>query len=176
MSDLSTNRYFILFEGIILIFLGILAVFLPVASTLTAELFIGWLLFIAGLIQGYRAFQVRHHAGFYPSLFNAILNIAVGLLLVIYPVAGMLSLTILLSFFFILDGISKIFFGFRLKNYTNWMWLVISGILSLAMAAIIYAGWPESAFWVIGLLIGINLIFFGCSLIALSLGFQKLIK
>ena len=164
----KNNKGLLIFEGILCTLLGMLAVALPGVSTLSTELFLGWLIFFSGIIQGYRAFQGRASPGFLGSLLTSVLYIIFGILLVINPVAGAVSLTILLAVFFLLEGLSKIYFGFQLRPLQQWGWFVVNGILAIIMSYLFYAGWPSSAFWVIGLLVGINLIFFGIALLALA--------
>ncbi len=165
---LQNHRGLVIFEGILFTLLGMLAVALPGISTLSTELFLGWLIFFSGVIQAYRTFKTRSSQGFYGSLITSILYIIFGVLLVLNPIAGVISITILLALFFILEGISKIYFAFELRHFHQWGWFIVSGLLSIAMAVIIWAGWPSSAFWVLGLLVGINLIFFGLSLLSLG--------
>jgi uncharacterized membrane protein HdeD (DUF308 family) len=168
---LQNNRNLMLFEGIIFALLGFLAVALPGISTLSAELFIGWLLFFGGIVQLYRAFKGSHEGpGFAGSLLTGFLYLIFGILLVLFPIAGIFSLTILLTLFFIAEGIAKIILGVQLRPDRTWGWFILNGILALIMAFIIWAGWPGTAFWVLGLLVGINMIFFGISLIFLSFG------
>lgn len=162
------NRRILIFEGIIFLILGILALILPGLFTLGIELMIGWLLIIGGFVQGYRSLKSRHAPGFWPSILSAILYILVGGLLVLYPLSGMITLTILLAAFFVIEGIAKIFLGFQLRNFPSWGWIVFSGFASLAMAVIIWAGWPLTAIWVIGLLVGINLLFAGLAQLFLA--------
>ena len=172
MTAQSTRGMFI-FEGIVFTLLGLLAIALPVASTIAMELLVGWLLIIGGVFQVYRAFKYMHKGEFYMTLLSAVLNIALGVLFIVYPGAGLLSLTFLLIFFFLLQGISKIILGIQLRHLPNWFWLIFSGIISILMAAIIWSGWPATAFWVIGLLVGINMLFFGISLLVLASTFPK---
>lgn len=166
METLRPYRSVLIIEGIIFAILGCLAIALPQLFTVAIELIVGWLFIIAGVILFFRAFQWREEGVFWPTLISAILNLVIGILLVIYPVAGVLSLTMLLIAFFILDGISKLFLSFQLKPIKNWGWLLISGLLSLALAVLLIAGWPGTAAWAIGLLVGINMLFSGISLIA----------
>lgn len=171
--EIQNTRGFFIFEGILFALLGLLAIALPVASTMATELFIGWLLIIGGAIQGYRAFKAIHHTGSYVSILSALLNIILGVLFIAFPGLGMTTLTLLLIFFFLLQGITKIVLGLQLRKLPNWFWLVLSGILSLAMALIIWSGWPGSAFWVVGLLVGINMLFFGIALLSLGITMPK---
>ena len=171
---IQKHRGLLIFEGILFILLGILAVSLPVVSTLGTTIFIGWLFIIGGVVQIYRAFNTHKTRDFIWALLSAILNLVAGIILILYPMTGAISLTIVLLAFFILEGIAKIIWGFKLRPLNTWGWLVLSGLIALAMAGVILAGWPESAFWVIGLLVGINMIFYGVSLLFLVFGSPKL--
>lgn len=173
MDILRSNRNLLLIEGIVFIAFGLLAIAAPMISTLATELFIGWLLLIGGLFQGYRTLKAWAAHGFWTSLLSSILNIVLGILLVAFPIAGMISLTLLLTFFFILQGITQIAFAFQLKAVSGWVWLLLNGIIALILAFIIYAGWPQTAFWVIGTLLGINMLFFGIALFFLYFGLSK---
>ena len=108
MDWIQNHRGILIFEGIVFTLMGILAVALPGISTLSAELFIGWMLIFGGAIQLYRTFKTKETPGFWGSLLIATLYIIFGLLLVIFPLAGVFSLTALLIVFFIAEGIAKI--------------------------------------------------------------------
>lgn len=173
MEVLSKNRGLLIFEGIIFILLGCLAVALPGISTLSTELFIGWLMLFGGAVQAYRSIKARHADGFLGSLLVSLMYIIFGILLLVYPLAGVVSLTLLLTFFFIVEGLSKIILGYQTRANNRWGWFVFSGLISLAMAYIIFAGWPGTAFWVLGLLVGINMIFFGLSVLFFAYNIPK---
>lgn len=173
MAQLQNHRFLMIFEGILFVILGFFAVVLPGISTLSTELFIGWLLVFGGSFQLYRTFKARHAPGFVGSLLSSTLYILFGLLLLLFPVAGILSLTAVLTIFFMAEGVAKIILSFQLRPFKKWGWLLLNGILALILAYIIWSGWPGTAYWVLGLLVGINMIFFGTSLIVLSLSLPK---
>lgn len=174
MEWIQKNRALLIFEGVIFSILGVLAAALPGLSTLSVELFIGWLLIFGGVFQIYRTFKAGSHSrGFVGSLLTGLLYVVFGVLLILFPVAGMYSLTVLLTLFFLAEGVAKMILGFQLRPSPRWWWFVLNGILALIMAFIIWAGWPGTAFWVLGLLVGINMLFFGISLILLALGTPK---
>lgn len=175
MDSIHQTRTFFLIEGMLFLILGFLAVVFPQISTLSVELFLGWLFLLSGIIQSYRAFQLRHHGSSVAgAILNALLSFAVGLLLLIYPVTGIISLTILLILFFMLEGIFKIVWAIQYReSIHSWGWLVFSGLTSLALAIIIWSGWPSTAMWAIGLLVGINMIFFGTSLLGMAFSLPK---
>ena len=168
MGELPKYRTFFFVEGIVFIILGILAMALPQVTTLAVELFIGWILLIGGLVQLVRSFTSKEIPGFWPSFIAACLSIVVGLLLIAYPIQGIISLTLLLTLFFLADGLSKLVLGFQYRSFGRAGWIIFSGIISLALAFIIWSGWPGTAVWVIGLMVGINMLFFGTSLFFLG--------
>ncbi|KAF3363338.1 hypothetical protein PHSC3_000092 [Chlamydiales bacterium STE3] len=173
MEILSRHRGILIFEGIVFALLGCLAIALPQFFTFAIEIFIGWLFIAAGLALFFRLFQARG-TGFWPTLVSAILNIVIGVLLLAYPLAGILSLTILMIAYFVIDGISKTVLSFHLKPLKNWGWMLISGILSILLAGLLIGGWPGTAAWTIGLLVGINMLFTGFSLIAFASSLEKI--
>lgn len=174
MESLSPYRRTFLIEGILFFILGLLAVALPTLSTFSFELLIGCLLLIGGAIQLYRAFRhKREGADFFSSLLVGGLYVLFGGLLLAFPLLGVLSLTILLTAFFITEGIAKLFLGIQLKPMRHWGWLLVNGFLSLLLAAVILSGWPETALWVLGLLVGINLMCFGIALLFLYWGSRE---
>lgn len=173
MEYIRQHRTLFIVEGVIFILLGLLAMAIPGFFTLATELFIGWLFIFAGAFQTYRAVTARG-PGFWPTLLMALVYILIGALLLAYPLTGILSLTMLLSALFVFDGVSKILMGFQLRPLNRWGYMVFSGVLSLFMAMIIWSGWPGTAGWVIGLLVGINMFFFGISLIMLATGSANL--
>lgn len=168
MEVFRQHRHLILVEGTVFIVLGILAIILPGPFTFGVELVLGWLLVVSGVFQGYRTIKMEGTAGWTASLLSAALSIVVGSLLLAFPIAGVVAMTILLSLFFLFEGIAKIYWGFMSYPYPLWGWLIFSGIVSFSLAAIIWAGWPSTALWVIGLLLGINFLIFGISLLSIA--------
>ncbi|MBS0238991.1 MAG: HdeD family acid-resistance protein [Proteobacteria bacterium] len=170
-SSLQAHWKLYLFEGIVLIILGIAAILIPQIATLTVELFIGWLLLFSGIAGLFTTFSIRPMPGFWWSLFSALIGIAAGLVLLFWPISGVISLTLVLIAFFILEGIASILFALehRAELPGSWWAMLFSGIVDLVLAGLIFFGLPSSAGWAIGLLVGINLIFGGCALSAMAL-------
>lgn len=158
-------------EGIVLLVLGLLAIIVPPIASLFVEIFIGWLLLISGVAGLVSTFWARHAPGFWWSLLSAIVAIVTGGLLLWWPPGGVVSLTLVLIAFFLVDGIASIVLALehRRELTGRWAWILASGVVSLVLAAIIYRGLPGTAAWAIGLLVGIDLVFAGVSLIAVSL-------
>jgi uncharacterized membrane protein HdeD (DUF308 family) len=160
----------VLVQGVLMIALGTLAVALPVVTTLAVEILVGWLLVIGGVWRAIWLARSSRMPGFGWSLAMAIVAIVLGATLVMMPLAGTLTLTMLLITFFVLDAIGKILFALDLRKHSHsWSWALATGILDLFLAALIFAGWPSTAAWAIGLLVGFNMIFFGVSLVMISL-------
>jgi uncharacterized membrane protein HdeD (DUF308 family) len=164
-----------LFEGILLVVLGILAILLPPLATLAITLVLGWLFLISGVMGLYTSFMLRHAPGFWWSLISAVLGIVVGLLLLESPLQGALTLTLVLIAFFVVEGVASIMFALDHKRELSgqWGWMVLSGVVDLILAAMIIAGLPGTAAWALGLLVGINMIFGGWALVLLALAARK---
>ena len=158
-------------EGIILVILGIAAIALPPIATLAFTIIIGWVFLISGVVGLFTTFWARHVPGFWWSLISAIIGIAAGVVLLLWPITGTLSLTLVLIAFFVIEGIVSIMYAIEHRNQLTgrWGWMLVSGIIDLILAGIIFAGLPETAVWALGLLVGINMLFGGAALIAMAL-------
>ena len=160
-----------LIEGLVFIVLGIGAVMIPVFASLAADIFLGWL-FLAGGVVGVVTTLMGHHApGFWWSLFSSTLAVVVGLLLVGWQIAGVISLTLVIAIFFAADGIVSILFAIEhRRNWSHrWGWFLASGIVDLGLAAMIVWLLPFGAPWLLGLIVGIDFIFGGTSMFAVGL-------
>jgi uncharacterized membrane protein HdeD (DUF308 family) len=158
-------------EGIVLVILGLLAIVVPPLATIAVAIFIGWLFLISGIAGLITTFGARHAPGFWWSLLSAVLAIAAGVVLLAWPVSGAISLTLLLIVFFIIEGVLSIMYALDHKRELTgqWGWMLMSGIIDLVLAAIIFAGLPGTAAWAPGLLVGINMLFGGSAMIAMAL-------
>lgn len=173
MDTIRISWKMLLFEGILFVLFGCIAIAAPQVATLGIELVIGWLFLIAGFFQLIRTFRSRGASSFWWSLLSALLSLAVGVILLARPMQGILTLTLVLSVFFIIEGITEIGIATKMKPLTGWGWLFFSGLLALGMAVLIWIGWPGTAAWVIGLLVGINMLFFGISISGLALALRR---
>jgi uncharacterized membrane protein HdeD (DUF308 family) len=160
-----------LVEGVVLVVLGATAIALPPLATLAVTILVGWLILVSGVVGLFTTFWMRAAPGFWWSLLSAVLAIVVGVLLLARPVGGALSLTILLVAFFVIEGAASIMFALDHKREVSgqWGWMLVSGIVDLLLAAMIFAGLPATSAWAIGLLVGINMIFGGVALAAIAL-------
>jgi uncharacterized membrane protein HdeD (DUF308 family) len=157
-------------QGIVMIVLGFLAVAVPNIATLAVEIFVGWLFFAGGIFRAASVWHSRQMPGFAWSMLTAVLAVVLGLILIVRPFEGVLTLTMVLVAFFIIEGIASIIAAVEHRQHLgSWGWVLFSGIVDLLLAYLIWQGWPSSAAWAIGLLVGINMIFLGLSLVMTAL-------
>ena len=166
---LTENWGWFLALGIAMTAVGVMAVILPGLAGLGLTLMLGWLLLVGGIAQGVHAFFARAWKGFFVQALTAILYLVVGLILLTNPLEGMLTLTYLLAAFLLIEGVFKIAMAFQIRPVTNWGWVFLSGIVSVALSAVIWANLPGDFVWVLGLLVGVNIIFSGCSMMMIAL-------
>jgi len=161
---------FIFAQGIVMIVLGLLAVLLPNVATLAVEILVGALFLAGGLVRLFTLPRCRTAPGFWWSVVLAALSVLLGAVLLIQPAQGALTLTMVLVAFFIAEGILTLVAAMMVHRPAgNWGWMLVSGIVDLILAYLIWRGWPASAAWAIGLLVGINMFFFGLSLAMMAL-------
>ena len=161
----------ILVEGILFMILGLAAIIVPPLASLAVTIFLGWLFLISGIAGLVLTFWARQMPGFWWSLVSAILAVVAGIILLARPVQGTLTLTIVVGAYFLAEGIATIMYALehRRELSQRWSWLLVAGLMDILIAIIIVAGLPGSALWAIGLLVGINLLFGGASLIGMAL-------
>src|SRR5258708_13731607 len=171
VSSLNEHWRLFLVEGIILVILGLAAVVVPPIATLAVELLFGWLFLIRGIAGLITTFLMRQAPGFWWSLVSAILGIAAGIVLLLWPLSGIVTLTLVLIVFFTIEGVASIMFALEHKAELSgrWGWMLASGIIDLILAVIILAGLPGTAALALGLLVGINMLFGGSALIGMAL-------
>jgi uncharacterized membrane protein HdeD (DUF308 family) len=170
-KSLHEHWQLFLTEGIVLLILGILSIVVPAVATIAAEVLVGWLLLLSGIVGLIATVRMRHAPGFLWSMFSAILGIVAGIVLLMWPLSGAVSLTLILTVFLVIEGITSIFYALEHKRELSGRWgaMLFSGIVDVGLAGLIFAGFPGTAVWAIGLLIGVNLVFGGCALIAMAL-------
>ena len=159
--------------GIVLMVLGIAAVVRSTTATIASMVFFGWLLVFSSVIQFVEVFMVGRWEGFFLHLLIAILFGMIGLLMVVRPVISAEALTFLMSVFFLLGGLYQLVAAVW-THLPGWGWHALNGIIAAVMGVLILAQWPVSGLWVIGLFVGIDLIFYGWAWIALALDLRKM--
>ena len=170
LLSLRDNSGFYIAEGLVLVSLGLIAVLVPPAATLTIELLVGSILLASGAAGLITTYQLRATAGLWWSLLSALLAITMGAVLLIAPAQGVISLTVILIAYFWIEGVASIIFAVDQRSeLPTWPWLLASGVIDMLLGTMIFAGLPSSAAWAIGLLLGVNLVFAGSTLIAMAM-------
>ena len=163
-------------EGVVLLILGLAAIVVPPIASLAVAIFLGWLFLVSGMVGLLTTYWMRHAPGFWWSLLSAVLALVVGVVLIGWPIGGVLSLTLVLITFFLIEGIASIMYALEHRRQLpdRWGWMLASGIVDLVLAALIFIGLPATAAWAIGLLVGINMVFGGVALIAMAMTARRL--
>src|SRR5256886_6155128 len=160
-----------LFEGILLAILGLAAMIVPPLASLAVTIFLGWMFLISGIGGLIVTYWARSTPGFWWSLISAALAVLAGMLLLARPMQAVLTLTIVLGAYFLAEGVATIMYALehRREPGGRWSWLLISGLVDIAISFMVITGLPSSAEWAIGILVGINLLFGGATLIGMAL-------
>lgn len=162
--------------GILLVVLGVLSIVFSYTATFVLTVLMGALLLAAGLIQLFDAFSRRTAGDTALELIVGLISILAGVLILASPVIGIVSLTVVLGVFFAVDGLSRLFFAFQPASQARRTWLMIGGVLSLVLAALILLGLPGSAGFTIGLLFGIYAMFLGISVLVIGRSVSRAIE
>jgi uncharacterized membrane protein HdeD (DUF308 family) len=160
-----------LIEGIILLLLGLAAIVVPLIAGLGITIILGWLFLTGGLVGLIATFGARQAPGFWWSLLSALVALVAGLSLLWNPLMGLVTLTYVLIAYFVVDGVLSIVHAIehRREASSRWEWMIFSGVIDLALAALIISGLPGAFAWALGLMVGIDLIFAGWSLVTMAL-------
>src|ERR1700727_1811421 len=160
-----------LIEGILLVIWGVRPIFVPPAASLAVTILLGWLFLISGIAGLALTFWAREMPGFWWSLISAALAVLAGLILLAQPAQGTLTLTIVVGAYFLAEGVATIMYALEHRRELSgrWSWMLIAGLMDILIAAIIIAGFPESAVLALGILVGVNLLFGGATLIGVAL-------
>jgi uncharacterized membrane protein HdeD (DUF308 family) len=153
--------------GVVLILAGVVVLGDVVIATIISAVFIGIAAIIAGGFEIFHAFWTKGWGGFLWQIFLGILYLAFGFMLVSQPVSGAVVLTYVLGLLLFVSGLVRIFIGLRHWSEVGWV-MVLSGALGVIVGLIILAQWPVSGLWVLGLLLGIDLISHGIAWLAFA--------
>jgi uncharacterized membrane protein HdeD (DUF308 family) len=147
--------------GIVQIVTGSIAIAVPVVASLAAVGVFGAVLLVTAILQLIHAFKVRAWPRSAWYGLGGVLYAIAGVLVVVYPLAGALTLAVMIAILFIADGTLRIVFGMTVRPIAGWGWLIAAGIGSIVVGVFLSLGWPATALWATGLLLGVNLIFTG---------------
>jgi len=173
MDEVRRHWGWVLALGILLFVLGLFATSAAVTTTLLTMLVIGAVLLVSGLFELASAIREARYGGFWMHLFTGILDLVCGALLMSYPGAGALTLTLILAIFFLVGGAMRALSALMI-NLPNGGWAVLSGIVDVILGILLLSHWPISGLWFLGLAVGIGLIFRGAWWAAFALAARKL--
>jgi uncharacterized membrane protein HdeD (DUF308 family) len=184
MSSSNLNEtmrsYWILFliQGVIMMILGALAIIWPQISTIAVDIYVGWIFLIGGLVGLVTLFLAPDVPAFLWGMLTAALCLFAGVLLLWHPVEGAISLTLVLLAFFLVEGILQIAAAIRDRDAfpDSWGWMLMSGIADLILAALIISGWPGTASWALGLIVGVNLITSGLAITMVAIAGRNMVR
>ena len=152
--------------GVVLLAIGALGILLPQVVSVTLSLLIAALLILAGLAVAYFTWYGYNRSAL--AWLKPFVLVTLGLLVLFHPIAGAAALGLVLLVYFLLDGFAGIAFALALRPMQGWIWTLISGLASLALAVVFIAGWPFSSLWLVGLFVGISLLLDGFALLTLT--------
>ena len=160
MDEVRRNWAWVLALGIGLFVLGLFATSMALVTTFVTVLFIGFILVLAGAFEIGNAFKHTHYSGFWMHLLMGTLDVICGALLLGFPGAGAAALTLILAIFFLEGGLVRAFSALMLRMPNGGL-AVLSGAVDIVLGLILLSSWPVSAFWFLGICVGIGLIFRG---------------
>ena len=155
--------------SVLLIVAGILAIIVPQASGIAATILVGWLLVLCGAALMAYAWHAHRASGLWWGILLGLVYIAAGGYLLLHPIVGLKSLTLVLAAYLLLESILEFILAFQLRPLSGSGWLVMDGIVTLILAIMIAWTWPGSTPWVIGTLVGISMLFSGVARLTISL-------
>jgi len=154
--------------GITLVILGVLSIIMPMVAGLAAQTIVGLLIIAAGVCWITFAFHAHDWgSGLWETLVG-LLAVITGVMMLKHPLVGLSALTVVVASYFIATGVLKVIFAFRIRMLKSWVWILINGCISILLGLMIDFGWPASSLYVIGTLLGIDLVFGGFSLVQLG--------
>ena len=151
--------------GLVMIVAGFFVLGDVVLATVISTIFIGWISIVAGAFEIVHAFWTKGWGGFIWQILLGVLYVAFGFVLVSQPVASALILTYILGLLLLISGFVRIFVGFSHWREAGWV-MVLSGIFGVLAGLVILTGFPITGFWVLGFLLGVDLIFHGVGWLA----------
>lgn len=159
--------------GALLIVVGTIALGSAFLMTVFSMVLLGWLMIFGGVLEAVHAFSCKKWSGFFIDLLTGLLYVVVGFMIVANPAASAEVLTLLIAVFLIFGGIFRVVLSISVQ-YQNWGWLLFHGVISVVLGVLIWRQWPYSGLWVIGMFVGIDMIFNGWTLVMLALAAKNM--
>ncbi len=161
-----------LFAGIIMVIIGFAGVIVPQMLSIAVVNFLAWLFMFSAFVQGYNTY--KNYKRSFVAWLKPLISFVSGLLFIFFPIEGVAVTGMLLAVYLMIDGYSAIAFAFEYKPHKGWWMMLVNGIFSIILATVLILGWPFSSLLLVGLFVGVSLVFDGFALIALAMGAKKL--
>jgi uncharacterized membrane protein HdeD (DUF308 family) len=159
--------------GVLLILFGMLAIGSPLMAAVAVSVVVAWLIILAGVVHLILAFHAHGAGSLIWKLLVGIAYLFFGVYLIMHPLLGVASLTLVLASLFLIEGILDIVLFFKMRPMRGSSWVLIDGIITLVLGLLIYRQWPVSSIWAIGTLVGVSMIISGITRVMLSLTVRK---
>jgi uncharacterized membrane protein HdeD (DUF308 family) len=161
--------------SILLIVAGLLAIVVPPIAGIAVTVFVGWLLVFSGVMHFIYAWHTRTTGAILWEILVGIAYALIGGYTLAHPLLGMASLTLALAIYLFAEAILEFVLGFQLRPHAGSGWLFFDGVITLALAVMIWRTWPSSTAWVLGTLVGVSMLFSGVSRLMVSMAARKLL-
>jgi uncharacterized membrane protein HdeD (DUF308 family) len=173
LAPLHAKWGWIVALGVVYVIAGVIALGSVVSATVATVLVVGLMMIIAGVAEVINAFQIKTWGRFLFWLALGILYIIAGFVAFENPLLTAAWLTLILGAALVASGVVRIFLGFSMQQGSPWIWVVMSGIITLLLGLIILAHWPVSSLWTLGIFLGVDLVFAGASWIGVGIGLRR---
>jgi uncharacterized membrane protein HdeD (DUF308 family) len=173
MDEAKKNSGLLVFLGVLTVIFGVVAIGSPLITGVAVAVFVGFLLLASGVARIVHTLKSKQWGtGFWGTVIG-VLGVAAGLLMIFRPLVGLVTMTMLLAIYFLVDGVSEIIAAFKIKPGQGWGWVLFNGIIAVLLGLMIWRQWPVSGAWAIGLLVGIHILMTGWSMIILGTGARR---
>jgi uncharacterized membrane protein HdeD (DUF308 family) len=172
-APLRAKSGWIIALGVVYLIAGFIALGSVAMATVASVLVVGVMMIIAGVAEVFSAFQIKSWGKFLLWALLGVLYIFAGFVTFENPLLAAVLLTLILGASLVASGIMRIFLGFSMKRETPWIWVVLSGVITLLLGVLILARWPVSSLYILGLFLGIDLIMAGAGWIGLGFGLRR---
>lgn len=170
ITSSTHSRGLSIFLGILLLLAGLLSIAAPFFAGIAASVFFGWLILVAGVAHLVYAWSERGAGAVLWQVLVGIVYVIAALYMLVLPVAGVLAVTLVLTFYIALEGIFELTAFRFLRRFPGSVWFLVDGVISLLLAGLIFFHWPSSSFWAVGTLVGISLLLSGVTRLTFPLG------
>jgi len=161
--------------SVLMIVAGAIAIIVPPAAGIAVTLLVAWLLIFSGVMHFVYAWHTRSTGAMLWEILVGFAYVLVGAYMLAHPLLGMASLTLALAIYLFAEAVLEFVLAARLRPRTGSGWFLIDGIITLILAVMIWRTWPSSTAWVLGILVGISMLFSGITRLMISLAVRKLI-